>query len=294
MHRTLATFLMLLASMLVSHFMQAQSLETEQDIFETMLESDQAVVVAVHIGASDAVSRQCIQRFNDRLRQVYPTCTFREAWTSRPLINQFSADGISYMPTPDELFSQLHKEGYTHVLGQPSFVANCNEMQYLRYAVDRAQSQFKQIRLGEPLLNDIADYEEALKATTAAYGKSKEANVLVCDAANSTASAQYTMLDYTLHDKDFNGWFVGTLQGYPSFDNLVRQLKQKKAKKVNLIPFFFAAEAESQLETLHEWAQRLQKSGYKVSTEAHYLGELDAILDIFENHLRHAALYRTY
>lgn len=293
-HAPLTLLALVLALVSIPCLALAQDVETELDLFETMREGDQAVVVAVHVGASDAASRQCIQRFNNRLQQAYPSCLFREAWTSRPLISQFSADGVSYMPTPDELFSQLHKEGYTHVLVQSSCVANDHEMQYLRHAVDMARPLFKQIRLGEPLLSDATDYEEAIKATAAAYGKAKEANVLVCDAASSTQSAPYTMLDYTLHDKNFSGWYVGTTQGYPSFDSLVRQLKQQKAKKVNLIPFLFADDAQGQLDILHDWAQRLQKAGYKVTTEAHYLGDLDGILDIFENHLRHAARYRTY
>ena len=271
---------------------KAQENEIEQDMFEHMQEGDKAVVVAVHVGAEDAVSRQNIDRFNARMREAYPEYDFREAWTSRSLIRQMSSNGVTYIPTPDELFSQLKKDGYTHVLIQSSNIVNCNEMQFLRYAVEAERGQFKQIRLGEPLLSNAADYEEAVKATAAAYGSEKEANVLICSGAEDVGSPQYALLDYTLHDKDYKGWFVGTTDGYPSLESLMKQLKMQKVKKVHLIPFVFAISAQNTSDITEEWTQHLQKAGYKVTAEMHSLADVDAIMDIFERHIRHAEKYR--
>lgn len=272
----------------------AQSTETEQDMFETMREGDKAAIVAVHVGADDAVSQQSIDRFNERMRKAYPNYDFREAWTSRERIRQLASNGVSYMPTPDELFIQLKKDGYTHVLVQSSNIINCTEMQFLRYAVEAARGQFKQMRLGEPLLSDVSDYEDAVKAAAEAYGSAKEANVLICNATTETSNAQYTMLDYTLHEKDFKGWYVGTMGGYPSLDSVIKQLKSQKVKKVHLIPFVFAANTQELAAITEEWTQGLQKAGCKVTAEPHNLGSVDAIMDIFESHIRHAEKYRKY
>lgn len=272
----------------------AQVTEMEQDLFESMHDGDKAAIVAVHVGAGNAMAQQCINRFNERLRQAYPQCDFREAWTSRKLIQQMTTNGVSYIPTPDELFSQLKKDGYTHVLIQSSNIVDGLEMQYLRYTVDASREQFKQIRLGDPLLSDASDYEQVAQATAEAYGSSKEANVLMCDGTTSTADSQYAMLDYTLRDKGFSGWFVGTANGFPSLDSLIRQLKGHKVKKVHLIPFLFTTNTQSHTALTSEWAQQLQKAGYKVTTEIHGLGDVDAIIDIFINHIRHAEKYRRY
>lgn len=269
-------------------------METEQDIFETMHSGDKAVIVAVHVGAEDATEWQRIDRFNTRLRQAYPQCDFREAWTSRTCIKAMGSNGVSAIPTPDELFIQLKKNGYTHVLVQSSSIVNCTEMQFLRYAVENARKQFKQMRLGEPLLSEAADYEGALKATAAAFGNTKTANVLMCNTAAGTADAQYAMLDYMLHDKDFKGWFVGIIDGYPSLDSLIKQLKSQKVKKVHLIPFMFTATPQVTAEAIKNWTQRLQKAGCHVTAETRCLGDVDGIMDIFESHIRHAEKYRTY
>ena len=264
----------------------------EQDMFESMRENDKAAIVAVHLGAGDVQARQSIDRFNARLRKAYPNYAFREAWTSRALIQQMSSNGVSYIPTPDELFSQLQKEGYTHVLIQSSNIVNGADMQFLRHTVEAAQAHFKHMRLGDPLLTDEQDYAEAAQATAQAFGSTKEANVLMCSSDIGTENAQFAMLDYALKDHEFKGWFVGTTGGYPSLESLIRQLKHEKVKKVHLIPFVFAASTQITNEMAHEWAQRLQKAGYKVTAEVRSLADVDAIMDIFERHIRHAEKYR--
>lgn len=270
----------------------AQETEMEQDLFETMREGDKAAIVAVHQGAEDAQSRLSIDRFNTRLRKAYPNYTFYEAWTSRRLIQKMSVNGVSYIPTPDELFNQLHKEGYTHVLIQSSNIVNGADMQFLRHTVEAIQPRFKHMRLGEPLLTDEQDYAEAAQATAEAFGSEKEANVLMCSSDVGPENAQFAMLDYALKDHDSRDWYVGTTGGYPSLESLIRQLKHQKVKKVHIIPFIFTANAQATNEMVHEWAQHLQKAGYKVTSEARCLADVDAIMGIFERHIRHAEKFR--
>lgn len=263
-------------------------------MFETMREGDKAVVVAVHMGAEDETSQQRINRFNTRMQQAYPNYDFREAWTSRSLIRQRSSNGVNFMLTPEELFTQLRKDGYTHVLIQSSDIVEGTDMRFLRYAVEAAKTNFKQIRLGEPLLSDATDYEEALHATVLAYGSTKEANVLMCTNLLGAHASQYTMLDYTLHDRDFRGWFVGSVGGYPSAESVIKQLRSQKVKKVHLIPFLFTASDQTTLEMAREWSTLLQSAGCKVTTERHCLGDIDAVIDIFVNHIRHAERFHKY
>ncbi|MBR0047025.1 MAG: sirohydrochlorin cobaltochelatase [Bacteroidaceae bacterium] len=274
--------------------MAAQETELEQDMFETMREGDKAVVVAVHVGAEDATSQQRIDRFNTRIHQAYPSYDFREAWTSRSLIRQKNSNGVNYMPTPDELFTQLRKDGYTHVLIQSSDIVEGADMRFLRYTVDAARTHFKQVRLGDPLLNDAADYEKALHATVSAYGSTKEANVLMCTNLLGTHASQYTMLDYTLHDKDMKGWYVGAVGGYPSAESVIKRLRNEKVKKVHLIPFLFTASNQSTMDMAREWTNLLQSAGCKVTTEMHCLGDIDAIIDIFVSHIQHAEKFHKY
>lgn len=272
----------------------AQNEETEQHLFETMRQDDKAVVVAVHFGSSEPEARKTIDRFNHRLQQAFPNVDFREAWTSRMIINKLAKDGVTHIAYPDMLLSQLKKEGYTHVLIQSTNIIDGIEMQALRHVVEMHKSDFKQIRLGEPLLTSSDDYKQVVKAAAAAYGKEKEANVLVCHGSKGAINAQYTMLDYVLGDNGYNNWYVSTIEGYPSFENTVKRMKAKKVKKVNLIPCLFVAGDHAKNDIAGEWTERMNKAGFKTSATLHSLGEVDEVINIIINHAKHAEQYRTF
>ena len=261
----------------------AQTSEMEQDLFENLREGDKAVVVAVHEGTLDGSGIGTYERINQQLRQAYPNYAFREAWTSRSTFKQ--------VPTPDELLSQLQKEGYTHVLIQSSDLTDGINMQCLRQTVEEVKGKFKHIRLGEPLLSSTEDYEKAVQAASI-FGQPKVVNVFVCADADNGNATQFAVLDYTLRNKDMKGWHVATIEGLPTFAHLLKQLKSEKAKKVHLIPFLLTNDNKAALETLREWQEELDEEGYKVSVEMHYLGELDDIISLFCSHIRHAEKYR--
>lgn len=276
-------FTLLLTCFAVTHPAMAQTTEMEQDLFESLREGDKAVVVAVHNGTLDGSAISTYERINQQLRQAYPNYAFREAWTSRSTFKQ--------VPTPDELLSQLLKEGCTHVLIQSSDLTDGLNMQCLRQTVEDVKGKFKHIRLGEPLLSNADDYEKAIQAATI-FGQPKVVNVFVCADTDNGNTAQYAVLDYMLRNKDMKGWHVATIEGMPTFTHLLKQLKSEKAKKVHLIPFMLTSDNKAALEKLREWQEELDDEGYKVTVEMHYLGELDDIISIFANHIRHAEKYR--
>ena len=276
-------FAMLLISLVFTQPTMAQTVEMEQDLFETLREGDKAVIVAVHDGTLDGSAISTYERINQQLRQAYPNYAFREAWTSRSTFKQ--------VPTPDELLSQLPKEGYTHVLIQSSDLTDGLNMQCLRQTVEEMKGKFKHIRLGEPLLSSPEDYEKAIQAASI-FGQPKVTNVFVCADADNGNATQFAVLDYTLRNKDMKGWHVATIEGLPTFDHLLKQLKSEKAKKVRLIPFLLTGDNKTALETLRKWQEELDEEGYKASVEWHYLGELDDIISLFCNHIRHAEKYR--
>lgn len=272
----------------------AQTERIEQDMFENLREGDKAVVVAVHFGTTyDDTRKNTIDKFNFRLRKEFPYCDFREAWTSRIIVRKMAQRG-ERIAVPAELFAELHREGYTHVLVQSSNIIEGTEMENLRAEIDAAGKYFKSIRVGEPLFSSPEDYEKVILAIAAFYGNEKTANVLVCHGSQGSRNSSYTMLDYMLRDKDYSNWFVGTIEGFPSYDNLVRNMKKSKVKKVNLIPCMFVAGDHAKNDIAVDWKENLHKAGFKVDVTLHSLGELDGILDIFMRHARDAKMYRTY
>ena len=251
----------------------------EQNMFESMKDEDKAVVVAVHRDAESGIGREGIERFNQRLREAYSTYTFREACTTPGAMGQ--------SPDPDELFSQLAKDGFTHVLVQSSSLTNDLDMQYLRHMAESAKGKFKHLRVGEPLLSDLADYEQVADIAIQTFSVPKEVNVLVCK-SNEEADASYTLLEYTLRDKSDGQWYLATTNGVPTLDHLIKMLKLQKNKKVHLVPF--NAEANSSMRS--EGVKKLQQAGYKVTMETRTLMDQEGISRLFEQHTRDAEQFR--
>lgn len=251
----------------------------EQDMFESMKDDDKAVIVAVHKDTDSGIGKAGIDRLTLRLRELYPNYDYREACTTQGSMGE--------TPDPDKLFTQLQKDGYTHVLVQPSCITKDLDMQYLRQMVETAKGKFKQMRLGEPLLSDLTDYQELAKMAINTFSVPKEVNVLVCN-GNGEDDASYMMLEYTLRDKSNGNWLLATMNGIPTLDHLIKVLKMQKNKKVHLVPF--NAEVNSTMRG--EWTKKLQQAGYKITTETRTLIDQEGIINLFEQHVRHAEQFR--
>lgn len=267
--------------------------ELNQDIFENMRTDDKAAVIAVHVGTADNYAmRVCLGQFNDRLRSEFPKCDFREAWTSTNAISQCAEQNFVRQSLADVL-EELAHDGYTRVLLQPSVLVSGAEQSFIQHEMEGFAERFRRIRLAPPLLVSLADYEKVILATAAEYGVEKSVNILECSNADGEDETCYAAMEYILHDKGYSNWFVVCPDGFPSPKSLIRRLKQQKNKRVNIIPFTFAAVNQTS-ESHIALCKALASAGYKVTQIEHSLGEVKGILSLFMEKAKHTQLYRTY
>ncbi len=298
MRRTLTIFLrrvICLASMAICLTnAQAQNTVMESDMFGDMRKGDKAAVVAVYFGTSNDVARvMSIERLNNRLKEAFPDYDFREAWTSSVIIYKLRERQIVKY-TPQEVLDQLKLDGFTHVLVQPSYIIEGTENDYLNYVVNNYKTQFKSIRVSQPLLRNPEDYEAVIDAEKEIVKDKKSMNVLVCHGSKGAKNSQYTMLDYIVKDKGYSNWTVATIEGFPTMDNLVRTLRKSGFKKVNLIPFLFTAGEHVKNDLSGKWKKKLEDEGFKVKVLAHGLGENDKINDVYVKHAKYTQTHKVY
>lgn len=270
----------------------AQTSVIKQDMFADMTNSDKAAVIAVHIGTTDRTERNnVLEKFNIALRKSFPEHQFHEAWTSRSVIRTVNASGDA-VPTPPQLLRELKNLGYTHILIQPSFITDGMEMQNLENEIEKLKGLFKQIRIGEPLLTNAKDYELAVLAAAAKYGNEKTGNAIICNNTESGTNTSFTMLDYTLRKLELNNWYVYTINGVPTKVDLTRELKLRKGKKINLIPFIFPSGNMQPDNTVEQIKSELKNLGIKVDKTSDNIADSDEIIDLFISHAKHASQYR--
>ena len=263
----------------------------ESDLFGSLKEGEKAAVLVVHFGTTHEDTRaKTIDAVNNKIAEAFPGIEVREAWTSRIIMHRMKTRGLKRL-SPEEALRQLKTDGYTHILIQSSNIIEGIEMESLRKDVAAQEKDFKETRISTPLLFSPGDYE-AVIATITPKGIKDGAVLLVGHGTYTPNTAQYAMLDYMLKAKGFSRWSVGTIEGYPSFDDALSQIKSGSQKTIQLIPFMFVAGEHAKNDIAGDWKENLEKQGYRVDVLMEGLGQNPAIQDIIVQHARFCATHK--
>lgn len=122
--------------------------------------------------------------------------------------------------------------------------------------------------------------------------KKGEHFVLVGHGTYTPSTAIYSQMDYMLKANGLSNFHVGTIEGYPSFETMLAQLKAGKAKQVTLVPFMFVAGDHAKNDIAEDWKEALEKEGYTVNVRMEGLGQVPEIQEIFINHIRFMLKHR--
>lgn len=254
----------------------------ESDMLAGMKPGDRIALLAVHFGTThDDTREKTIEAVNRELQKAFPDMDFREAWTSRIVMRRMKSRGV-YRDTPYEALVKLADEGYTHVLIQSTNIIEGIEMESLRRDAAAVASRFKDIRVGKPLLYGPDEYRQVVKVLASELPSDREV-LLVGHGTYTPATASYAMLDYMLKSEGHSNFHVGTIEGYPSFDDMVAQTKGSKAL---LVPLMFVAGDHYKNDIAEEWRDRLVQLGYDVECSPKGLGEYSGIVSIFVDRVR--------
>lgn len=250
------------------------------NILENMKDGDKAAILMVHFGTTyDDTRALTIDVINDKVKKTFTELEVREAYTARIVIRRLKERGIEKQNPIDALL-KLKTEGYTHILIQSSNIIDGVEMEALRKDVASVESFFKEIRIGTPLLYHVSDFEKVADILKKEYA-SKNDFVFVGHGTYTPITSTYAMLDYMFKDKGAKNYHVGTVEGYPSYDEVVKQLKANKAKQVTLVPFMFVAGDHANNDIAGDWKDSLEEEGFKVNVDMKGLGENKDIQDMF-------------
>ncbi len=263
------------------------------DMVQELQNGDKAALLLIYFGTTHDDTRSLtIDALNQKVKDEFPQLEVREAYTSRIIAYRLAKRGIRKQ-NPIEALAQLKAEGYTHVVVQSANIINGIEMESLHHDIELMRPLFKEIRLGHPLLYTPEDYEAVIDALA---GKRIENGftLLVGHGTYTPETAQYAMLDYMLQAKGYKDFAVGTVEGYPSFDDAVARISEKAGenKRVQLVPFMFVAGDHAKNDIDVEMKQALEEKGYQVTVRMEGLGENPAIQQLYIEHIRFTLLHK--
>ena len=259
----------------------------KSDFYKTMEKNDKASVLMVHFGTTfDDTRKNTIDAVNDEAKKEFPDMEIREAYTSRIIMRRLKERGI-VKDNPAEALDKLAKEGYTHIIVQPTNVINGVESKTLEQQLEMYKDKFKEIRTGSALLSTPEDYKAVAEIIDKEVGKvtDNEAVVLVGHGTHDNGNAAYPAMDYTAKSMGYK-FYVGTIEGFPEFDDVVKGLKKDNIKKVILMPFMFVAGDHANNDIAVDWKEELEKEGFTVKVKLTSLGMMEDIRKMFINHAK--------
>jgi sirohydrochlorin cobaltochelatase len=284
----------------------------------------QAVVIAA-FGTTVPEALPGILNIRDRIAQRYPHTEIRIAFTSnmiRSIWHKRQRDpdySKTHPAVPQDILSvqgplatiaTLQDEGFTTILVQPTHVALGEEYLDLVACVQGLSSirtikeknqPFKKLVVGRPALGAMGDSHP--------YPQDIELVAKALRADTTQATTIGSTLVYMGHGNDYfpsGGSYlqfadtmnhiypevkthIGTVEGFPSLELVMEQLRKDKVQKVLLKPFLTVAGDHAQNDMAgpeaDSWKSLLTKEGFEVSIVMQGLGEMDSFADVFVHHL---------
>lgn len=253
--------------------------------------TDKAVLVASFGTSHLDTLEKTIQPIEWDIAGRMPGRVQRRAFTSGMIQRKLEKrDGLHIDDVPQAL-ERLAGEGFRDVVIQPTHIMNGEEYNKLTEQAELYRGRFERLAVGRPLLSTLEDYRETVEVLTGTLSGAapEKAVVYMGHGTEHFANPAYCQLEYLFHDRGRADVLVGTVEGYPGFDEVLRRLAERPAvREVVLRPLMVVAgdHAKNDLagEETGSWRSRLEEQGYAVSCVLAGMGEYAGIRSIFVRH----------
>ncbi len=289
-------------------------------------EAKKAVVLAV-FGTSYPQALKAIVHLRDKASRAFPGMPVKIAFTSEIIRTKWQhratdrqwrqmhpdiPEDIYAVKNPLATIADLQNQGYrsiavqsTHIFAGEEFENLKAEVQALAgiHTLKERDKPFKVLFLGRPALGepgdrhpyaeDIQRAADVLKIDVAAARMNASALVYMGHGNEVFSTGAYVELEAALRESSPGvPVFVGTVEGFPPFENVLERLRHANIRKVTLIPLMVVAGDHARNDMAgaddDSWKRRMENAGIQVVPVLRGLGELDAWADIYIDHLRDA------
>ena len=247
-------------------------------------------ILVVSFGTSYHETRKkTIEACENKIKESFKDYDFYRAFTSGMIINKLKKRDNMFIDNPSEALEKLYNAGYQEVVVQSLHIICGDEYNKLKDMVAQYEDKFDKISIGRPVLTYTDDYRETVEAVKKDLDKMDidEAVVFMGHGTEHESHSSYPAIEYMFRDYGINA-FVGTVEGYPELEQVIKKLKNRNIKTVDLLPFMLVAgdHAINDMASDEEdsWKTILEKEGFNVKVHVKGLGENPYIQEKFKNH----------
>jgi sirohydrochlorin cobaltochelatase len=258
-------------------------------------------ILLVSFGSSMAEGEAAITAVRDAVSAAYPGVEVRTAYTSRIIMRKLAREQNRTIDEPAIALAKMAYEGFTDVAVLSTHIIPGAEFDDLKGVVDgfklmsanSPKAGFRYIGLSSPLLSNPSDCERlaGVIADTYADDAKNGAVILVGHGTHHFADAAYSALQMALWRKSPN-FYIGTVEGIPSYKDVISKLKHTKVKNVRIGPAMLVAGDHARNDIAGDepdaWKSMLEAEGYKVTPILTGLGQNKGVQNLLLDKLREA------
>lgn len=264
------------------------------------------------------IEKEVRKEFGDvTIKHAFTSNIIRKKWHKRRNDSAFlkknkGTKQFCFIKGPLATIADLQDEGFKNIIVQSTHIFAGEEYEDLCSYVDGLNSikthkkkfmPFNKLIIGRPALGKPGakhpyhhDIEKAVKAVKkdAEEARRKGAVLVYMGHGNEYFSTgAYVEFQAMMNKKYKNKTLVGVVEGYPSVDDVVANLKHMKAKKVLLKPLMVVAGDHASNDMAGDdedsWKVIFEKAGIKVEAAVIGLGENRKWAKIYVKHLKDVA-----
>ena len=252
-------------------------------------------ILVVSFGTSHLDTlRVTIEKAENQIRDHFNDYDIYRAFTSHKIIRKLREKYEMFIDTPEEVMAKLYEDDYEDVIIQPLHIIPGEEYIYINKIGEAYKDKFRSVKMGRPIFyyqgieNLPQDYSLFIEATKKLY-EENNAVVYVGHGTAHSANAVYGCLQTVFEDEGYENVFVGTVEGYPNFEAVLKRLKRKNIDEVTLAPLMVVAgdHAKHDMASDEEgsWKSMLEKEGIKVNIYLKGLGENERFNQLYINRI---------
>ena len=252
-------------------------------------------ILVVSFGTSHLDTlRVTIEKAENQIRDHFNDYDIYRAFTSHKIIRKLREKYEMFIDTPEEVMAKLYEDDYEDVIIQPLHIIPGEEYIYINKIGEAYKDKIRSVKMGRPIFyyqgieNLPQDYSLFIEATKKLY-EENNAVVYVGHGTAHSANAVYGCLQTVFEDEGYENVFVGTVEGYPNFEAVLKRLKRKNIDEVTLAPLMVVAgdHAKNDMASDEEgsWKSMLEKEGIKVNIYLKGLGENERFNQLYINRI---------
>jgi sirohydrochlorin cobaltochelatase len=253
-------------------------------------------VLLVTFGTTFSEAQAAFDNVEKKIKAAFPGTTVKWAYTSKMIRDKMTRQGKS-ASSPHQALEKMADQGFTKIFVQSLHTIAGYEYHDLVQTVRKFEHHAKgieNISISGPLLADPEDMAKAARAIRETIPEERarnEAVVLLGHGTHHPSNAAYPALMWRLQRHDQN-IFMGTVEGYPGPDVILKELEKNNISTAWLMPFMSMAGDHARNDMAGEgddsWKSMFEAAGIECKPVLKGFAEYDPFVDIWVSQLQTA------